>query len=83
MIIGGGVVMRVKSFKVGVANGLTESLEYLDDQVNGLGNITNHSLADKYINDGEGHQFDLGCCPGPKIVRVVVYTILPRRHRNK
>ena len=60
----------VKSFAVGIMNGLDSSMGKLDNLVAELGDITIHSLTDTYYSYNQEH------CPdnGPSIVRVVVYS---------
>lgn len=62
--------MRVKSFVVGMAKGIDGAMEHLDKDVAELGDIHIHSVTDKYYSDEQG-MFDV--CPGPRMVRVVIY----------
>jgi hypothetical protein len=67
--------MKVKSFSVGLANGMSEALNYLDKQVQELGKVNSISVTDT-LYSGEIEKFFTGKneCPGPHLVRVVVYS---------
>lgn len=63
--------MKVKSFSVGMVNGVDGCLETLDKMVAELGQIEIHSLVDTTYP--EEMSLD-GPCPGPRVARVVVYS---------
>ena len=63
--------MKVKSFEVGLVNGVGFSMKKLDQCVNELGDINIHSVTDTICPD---HVNTLGEAPGARIIRVIVYT---------
>ena len=63
--------MKVKTFVVGLVDGVVPSLTRLDECVAELGNVVIHSLVDTvYSADSNS----LGRPPGERIARVIVYT---------
>ena len=60
---------EVKTFVVGLANGISSSMQRLDELVKGLGSITIQSIVDTPYEDTIG-----GDNPrGPHIIRVVIF----------
>jgi hypothetical protein len=62
--------MKVKTFTAGLANGLRKALDYLDERVQELGPIFIKSVKDTYYTEEQASE---NVCPGPRIVRVIVY----------
>ncbi len=63
--------MKVKSFVVGVVEGVDRSMKRLDEQVEQLGDVTIHSVTDTVYSAVLNRA---GRPPDELIVRVVVYT---------
>ena len=63
--------MKVKSFVVGVAEGVDPSMERLDMMVADLGDVVIHSLVDTVYSAEVNSS---GKPPDERIVRVVIYT---------
>lgn len=69
--------MKVKSFFTGLAGGVAEAFQRLDQFVaEGVGDAEIHSITDTpYLTE----MSFAGPSPGPSIVRVVVYTPSPTK----
>jgi len=67
------IEMKVRSFVAGTANGITDSMRWLDKSVSDLGPLKIHSVTDTFLEDKELKFSSGGPAPGPRIVRVVVF----------